>query len=167
MVGLAFGVRPGEVEFDRLRDAFLKRYAQRLLHRTRVFEQMIPVLDALDGVRRPWGIVTNKLMRYTRPIVDGLDLQRRAAVVIAGDSTPYSKPHPAPLLEAARQMSLAPADCVYVGDDLRDVQAGRAAGMAVLAAAWGYLGEGDGIDTWGADCVLATPIDLLNWLELA
>jgi phosphoglycolate phosphatase len=88
-------------------------------------------------------------------------------VVIAGDSTPHAKPHPAPLLEAARRIGVAPEACAYVGDDLRDVQAGRAAGMATLAAAWGYLGQGDPVQDWSADVVLNAPDALLQWLELA
>jgi phosphoglycolate phosphatase len=167
MVGVAFGVAPGHAEFEPLKDAFLSRYAERLLHSTRVFDTVAPVLAALDAAHLPWGIVTNKAHRFTDPIVAGLGLDRRAAVVIAGDTTPRSKPHPDPLLEAARRMVLAPAACAYVGDDLRDVQAGRAAGMATVAAAWGYLGQGDGVHDWGADAVLNLPAELLNWLALA
>jgi phosphoglycolate phosphatase len=167
MVGAAFGVAPGDVDFEALRDAFLARYAQRLLQHTRVFDQMEPVLLALESARLPWGIVTNKAGRYTDPIVTGLDLRRRAAVVVSGDTTPHSKPHPAPLLEAARQLALDPSSCAYVGDDLRDMQAGRAAGMAVLVAAWGYLGQGESVHDWGADSVLRHPGELLNWLGLA
>jgi N-acetyl-D-muramate 6-phosphate phosphatase len=86
--------------------------------------------------------------------------------VVGGDSTPHTKPHPAPLLEAARRLNLAAAACVYVGDDHRDVQAGRAAGMSTLAAAWGYLGPAAAPHDWGADGVLSCPEDLLQWLEL-
>ncbi len=167
MVGIAFGVAPGEASFDALKDAFLARYAQRLLHSTRVFDAVQPVLDALDAAGLPWGIVTNKAMRFTAPLVDGLGLAQRARVVIAGDTTPHAKPHPAPLLEAARRVGVAPGRCAYIGDDHRDMQAGRAAGMATLAAAWGYLGQGEPIEAWGADHVLATPDQLLQWLELA
>ena len=94
------------------------------------------------GVR--WGVVTNKASRFTEPIVDGLRLRARLAALVCGDTTPHSKPHPAPLLEAARQLGIDAAACVYVGDDARDVVAGRAAGMATLAAQWGYLGDGAG-----------------------
>ena len=167
MVGIAFGVAPGEASFDALKDAFLARYAQRLLHSTRVFDAVQPVLDALDAAGLPWGIVTNKAMRFTAPLVDGLGLAQRARVVIAGDTTPHAKPHPAPLLEAARRVGVSPGRCAYIGDDHRDMQAGRAAGMATLAAAWGYLGQGEPIEAWGADHVLATPDQLLQWLELA
>ncbi len=167
MVGVAFGVTPTDARFADLRDAFLARYAQRLLHSTRVFDAMQPVLDRLDAAGQRWGIVTNKAMRFTQPLVVGLGLAARAAVVIAGDTTPFAKPHPEPLLEAARRVGVAPAHCAYVGDDQRDVQAGRAAGMATLAAAWGYLGLGEPVAAWGADQVLSSPAALLQWLDLA
>jgi phosphoglycolate phosphatase len=167
MVGVAFGVAPGDPRFDGLKDAFLARYADRLLQETHVFAAMHPVLDALDAAGLPWGIVTNKAMRFTAPLVEGLGLARRAQVVIAGDTTPHAKPHPAPLLEAARRIGVPAQTCAYVGDDLRDMQAGRAAGMATLAAAWGYLGQGEPLQAWGADQVLDVPSSLLQWLELA
>ena len=166
MVGVAFGVTPDDLRFAELRDAFLARYAERLLDQTQVFAAMAPVLDALDAAGLRWGIVTNKAMRFTAPLVDGLGLSARAAVVIAGDSTPHAKPHPAPLLEAARRIGVASAACIYIGDDQRDIVAGRAAGMATLAAAWGYLGQGEAVHAWGADGVLSSPAELLQWLEL-
>ena len=167
MVGLALGVAPGQSGYDDLRTEFLERYEQALLHHTVVFEAMQPVLARLESEPKPWGIVTNKQERFTRPIVDGLGLDRRAAVVICGDTTPHAKPHPAPLIEAARRAGVATEHCVYVGDDARDVQAGRAAGMAVLAAGWGYLGDGHAVEAWGADAVLSDPAELLQWLALA
>lgn len=167
MVGLAFGVAPGDPRFEPLKDAFLARYAERLLLETRVFDAVHPVLDALDGAGLTWGIVTNKAMRFAAPVVDGLGLARRARVLIAGDSTPHAKPHPEPLLEAARRLGVEPGACAYVGDDHRDIVAGRAAGMASLAAAWGYLGQGEPVLAWGADHVLSSPAALLQWLELA
>jgi 2-phosphoglycolate phosphatase len=167
MVGAAFGVAPGDVDFEPLRDAFLERYAQGLLQRTAVFADMAPVLDALERGALAWGIVTNKAERFTLPVIDGLGLQRRAAVVICGDTLPLAKPHPDPLLEAARRLGLQPAHCVYVGDDLRDVQAGRSAGMATVVAAWGYLGQGEPIHAWGADAIVETPAELLHWLGVA
>jgi 2-phosphoglycolate phosphatase len=167
MVGVAFGVRPGEDGFEPLRDAFLARYAERMLERTRVFDAVEPVLRTLSAAGVPWGIVTNKITRYAEPVVRGLGLHARAGVLISGDTTAHAKPHPAPLLEAARRLGREAARCVYVGDDVRDMQAGRAAGMATLAAGWGYLGQGEHIDAWGADAVLKEPAQLLNWLRLA
>ncbi|MBK1612808.1 phosphoglycolate phosphatase [Rubrivivax gelatinosus] len=167
MVGVAFGLAPGDPGFEELRDAFLARYAARLLDETRIFEAIEPVLAALDAAGLRWGIVTNKAMRYAEPVVRGLALDVRVAALVAGDTTPFSKPHPEPLLEASRRLGVLPADCVYVGDDHRDIVAGRAAGMRTLAAGWGYLGSGEPIEAWGADAVLVDPIALLQWLEVA
>lgn len=167
MVHAAFGIGPNDARFIGLRDAFLDLYAQGLLEQTRVFDEMASVIDRLDAEGIRWGIVTNKATRFAEPIVTGLGLHRRSAVLIAGDTTPHAKPHPEPLLAAARQMQVDAAQCVYVGDDERDIVAGRAAGMATLAAAWGYLGQGEPIQAWGADSLLSCPGSLLQWLELA
>jgi 2-phosphoglycolate phosphatase len=166
MVGRAFGVEPDSAEFGALRDEFLQRYSQRLLSQTGLFEAVDGVLDALDAQRMPWGIVTNKVERFTTPVVEGLALHSRAAAVVSGDTTAHSKPHPEPLLEAARRMGVEPAACVYIGDDLRDVQAGRAAGMQTAVATWGYLGEGEPFSRWGADFVLDMPHEILKLAEL-
>lgn len=166
MLGAGFGVGPDDDDFAELRQAFLDLYERRLMQSSRVFGSMSTVLDRIEGAGRPWGVVTNKAMYLAEPLLMGLALHRRAAVVVAGDSTPHTKPHPAPLLHAARGLGLPADGCVYVGDDARDVQAGRAAGMATVAAAWGYLGRDAVVEQWGADYVAATPIELLNWLEL-
>lgn len=165
MVGVAFGLRPGDDGFDAKRAAFLDHYETRMLRDTQVFDAVAPMLAALEAAGLPWGIVTNKHERFATPVVAGVGL--RAAALVCGDTTPHAKPHPEPLFEGARRLGVDPAHCVYVGDDLRDVQAGRAAGMAVLAAAWGYLGDGESVEQWGADAVIDAPIGLLNWLELA
>jgi len=167
MVGVAFGVRPADERFEGLRDAFLARYAEALLQDTTVFADVQPLLAALEGASLPWGIVTNKATRFAQPVVQGLTLHTRAGTLVCGDTTPHAKPHPAPLLEAARRLGVAPQDCIYVGDDLRDVQAGQAAGMRTVAVRWGYLGVGERIEDWGADLVVESPDQLLNWLDLA
>ena len=166
MVGAAFGITPDDAAFPALRDEFLSRYESRLTRESRVFDAMLPVLDTLDAASVPWGIVTNKISRYTGPLVEALGLAGRAAVVICGDTTPHAKPHPAPLLEAARRLGVTAARCVYVGDDLRDVQAGRAAGMRTIAVAWGYLGQGEPIGAWQADDVIDRPAQLLKLLSM-
>jgi phosphoglycolate phosphatase len=167
IVGQALGVGPHDDAFPALRDEFLALYEQRLADETRVFEAIAPVLDAISTAGRRWGIVTNKAARFTQPLVRALGLDARSSALVSGDTTPHAKPHPAPLLEAARQLGLAPQACVYVGDDLRDVQAGRAAGMPTVAAAWGYLGIADAIDEWGADHVIERPAELLKLLAIA
>jgi len=174
MVGAAFGLVPGDSGYDALRDEFLARYEARMMQETRVFDDMVPVLAWLAGQGIRWGIVTNKATRFAAPLVASLGLAREAATLVCGDTVAQSKPHPAPLLEAARQLALAPGDCVYVGDDRRDVDAGRAAAMATIVAAWGYLGAGDAPATWGADHLIERPDELprliggpLNARELA
>jgi N-acetyl-D-muramate 6-phosphate phosphatase len=167
MVGQAFGVGPQDEEFAALRDEFLQRYEARMTLETRVFPDMLPVLDALDARALSWGIVTNKATRFSAPLVRSLGRLSRAATLICGDTTPHAKPHPEPLLEAARRMGVAPASCMYVGDDLRDVQAGRAAGMTTVAVGWGYLCAGEPIDSWGADHLVQTPGELLKLWQMA
>ena len=165
MIGAGFGIAPGHGEFDALRDEFLNRYEQRMTQLTRVFDDVLPVLSALEAKAMPWGIVTNKATRFALPMVQALNLHQRAAVLIAGDTTAHSKPHPEPLLEAARRIQVLPQDCAYVGDDLRDVQAGHAAGMLTVAVRWGYLGFGEPIDAWGAHHIASTPGDILTLLS--
>ena len=164
MVGVAFGVGPGNMRFEPLRDAFLAHYEAGLLERTHPFDGVEAMLASLEAAGIPWGIVTNKATRFTLPIVAGLGLARRAAVVVCGDTTPHSKPHPEPLLHAARAMGLAPECVAYVGDDLRDAQAAQAAGMPMAVATWGYLGLGEPAHTWGADVLLDAPELLQAWL---
>ena len=165
MLGPTFDVRPGDAGYEALRDEFHDHYLTRLLQETRPFDAALRVLDALDRCGLPWGIVTNKALRFAVPLVQAMGLQR-SAVLVAGDSTPHTKPHPAPLQEAARRLGHLPQTCVYLGDDARDVQAGRAAGLCTLAAAWGYLGTELAPGAWGADAVLPDADALLHWLEL-
>ena len=167
MVGVALQVAPEDDAFVALRDEFLERYEARLTRESRVFDEMLPVLAALEAHPLRWGIVTNKASRFTKPVVRGLGLAERAAVVISGDSTQHTKPHPEPLLEAARRMGIPPGSCLYVGDDQRDMQAGRAAGMCTVAVAWGYLGLGEPITAWNADAVIERPNQLLQLLAMA
>ncbi len=167
MVGAAFDVAPGEPGFADLRDEFLNRYEQRMTQESRVFTDIWASLAELDAMGCPWGIVTNKAMRFSDPLVRALQLYARASVLIAGDTTPHAKPHPAPLIEAARRIGVEPRDCAYVGDDLRDVLAGRAAGMTTVAVRWGYLGRGGPIEAWGADHIADSPADVLKHLAMA
>ena len=165
MLGVAFAVAPGDGAYEALRNEFHDHYATRMLQQAQLFTAAAAVLQALETHGLPWGIVTNKALRFAEPMVQALGLHRSAALV-AGDSTPHTKPHPAPLVEAARRLGLPAAACVYVGDDRRDMLAGRAAGMGVLAAAWGYLGTEHAPTAWDADHVLSHPAELLQWLEL-
>ncbi len=163
----AFGLRRDAPEYDSHKAEFLDLYAACMLDQARIFDGVPALLQALHQRTLRWGIVTNKAHRLAQPLAAALGLLDAAAVLVAGDTTPHIKPHPAPLLEAARRLAVDPRACVYVGDDARDMQAGRAAGMRVLAASWGYLGEGEDLGLWGADAVLPHPHAVLKALELA
>ena len=163
LVCTAFNITPEAAEFANLREEFLGYYAQHLAVESHVFPAMAQLLDTLDARHVPWGIVTNKHTRFTTPVVSALALAQRARVIVSGDTTPHAKPHPAPLLHAAAALALSPQQCLYVGDDLRDIQAGRAAGMRTIAAAWGYCSDGPP-ERWGADFLMHTPQELLQLL---
>lgn len=167
MLGVALQVTPEHPEFEALKHEYLAIYEARMTRLTRVFEDMAPVLDALDAAGMPWGIVTNKHSRFAAPVVEAAGLAQRSRVLVCGDTTPHAKPHPEPLFEAARRMGVDPARCLYVGDDLRDIEAGRAAGMGTVAVAWGYLGQGEPIEAWGADHLINLPAELLKLLGMA
>ncbi len=164
MLAVGLDVKPTQHNYEALRDEFLNEYESALDVDSCLFEGVPALLDALEDSGLPWGIVTNKAMRFTAPVLAALGLHGRASVVIAGDTTPFSKPHPEPLFEACRRLQLVPAQAVYVGDDLRDVQAARAAGMPVVAAGYGYLGEDRDVTTWQADEVIDSPQSLLDLL---
>jgi 2-phosphoglycolate phosphatase len=166
MLGTAFGVTPGDAPYEVLRDEWLALYAHRLTEKAMLFDGVVAVLDALECHGLPWGIVTNKAWRFAEPLSRALGLLPRAAVLVSGDCTPHTKPHPAPLLRAAESLGYPPRRCLYVGDDVRDIMAGRAAGMGTRAAAWGYLGHGADVNSWGAHAVLPEPAALLQMLEL-
>jgi phosphoglycolate phosphatase len=167
MVRLALDVGPQDESFAALRDEFLQHYEGRMTRDTRIFAEVEPVLQRLSARALPWAIVTNKATRFSEPLVRALGLHERSRALVCGDTTPHSKPHPAPLLEAARRIGVAPQRCAYVGDDLRDVQAGHAAGMLTVAVSWGYLGMGEPIHAWGAHHVIDAPHQLLTLLGLA
>jgi N-acetyl-D-muramate 6-phosphate phosphatase len=164
LLKVGFGVSPEDEDYRDLRERFLALYEENLYVDTQVFDGIPELLGAIESRALRWGIVTNKALRYTDPLLRKLGFGGRAACVVSGDSTPHIKPHPAPLLRAAELLSLDPARCLYVGDDIRDIQAARAAGMFFAAAGWGYLGEGGDPGTWGADAVLAEPNQILDLL---
>ena len=132
-----------------------------------MFDGLEPVLQSLEAGGIAWGVVSNKIERFVRPILLQLGLADRSACAVGGDTAGHAKPHPAPLLHATRMIGVDPAACVYVGDDLRDVQAGKAAGMITVAAAYGYCGTDDPPSRWGADLIVHHPAELGAWLDLA
>ena len=155
-----------EAEFERLRRRFLELYARHLAEHTRPFPGLLPVLDELERRDIPWGVVTNKPGWLTEPLLGQLGLAQRAACVVSGDTVAQRKPHPLPLLHAARLIGVAPQHCVYVGDAERDIQAGRAAGMATLVATYGYIGADEDPTRWQASGMIGEPMQLLAWMGL-
>ncbi len=167
MVNIAVGDMLDNQNKDRMRHDFLNTYAANIARSTRLFPQMDEVLDVLDARGLRWGIVTNKLAAFTRPLVKALELDSRAACVVSGDTTPHAKPHPAPLIHACHEANAAPAECVYFGDAKKDVLAGRRAGMRTLVALYGYIDDSTDPHAWGASAALESPNDLLGWLDRA
>jgi 2-phosphoglycolate phosphatase len=158
-------VTPDHAEYAALRELFLANYEACLAETTTLFDGVAETLDAIEARGLRWGIVTNKFERFTVPVVEALGLAGRAAVVVGGDTTAHAKPHPAPLLHAAKAMGVAPSACVYVGDDLRDIEAGAAAGMATIVAGYGYMGVGGDPRRWPATGWIDRPRDLVDWLQ--
>jgi phosphoglycolate phosphatase len=158
------GITPDHPDYASLRDTFLANYEACLAQTTALFDGVAAMLDGIEARALAWGIVTNKHTRFTTAVVAALKLTHRAAVVVSGDTTPHPKPHPAPLLHAAGALGVAPSSCVYVGDDLRDVEAGHAAGMATIVAGYGYMGTGGDPRRWPATGWIDRPLDLLDWL---
>ncbi len=167
MLGTAFGITPEHAEFGALREEFFDRYEQRMTRLTRPFDGVDQLLRELGRHGIAWGVVTNKSRRFTMPLTATMPMFGAAGAIVCGDTTPHIKPHPAPVLEAMRQMCVAPAHCMYVGDDERDMLAGRAAGVATVAARYGYLGPGADVTRWAADAIIDLPAQLLNLLDPA
>ncbi len=164
MLGAGFGLTPDASAYAPLAARFLELYAEALCVETRLFEGMAALLDGLDEQRIPWGVVTNKAERLARPIIDALGLAGRCACVVGGDTATRPKPFPDPLLHACRHTGVEPARCLYIGDDIRDIHAGKAAGMGTVAAAYGYLGSAEPIDAWQADLIIQHPLEILAFL---
>ena len=158
----AFGINPDHPDFITLRDEFYGNYEKALLVESKLFDGIDHLLNQMDEARLPWGIITNKSERFTHPLADLMGLRQRAVSTVSGDTTPYSKPHPEPILHAARSSNVDPTKSIYVGDDIRDVLAGKAAGMKTVAAAYGYCGCKEPPEAWGADYVVNHPSELLQ-----
>ena len=167
MLGVAFGITPDAPEFPALREEFFVAYERRMLLNTQVFDGVASLIDAIRARGLAWGVVTNKSARFTDPLTRAIALFGSAGAIVSGDTTPYSKPHPEPLHEAARRLEVPADACIYVGDDERDIIAGRAAGMTTIAATYGYMGAQADVTLWNADAAIATPLELLKFLDPA
>lgn len=163
LIGVAFGIQPGDADFEPMRTEFLANYEAQIAEQTVLFEDVVALLAKIESNDQHWGIVTNKPLRYTDALLPLIGLAH-AACSISGDTTPHAKPHPEPLFEAARRLQLAPEQCWYVGDDLRDIQAGKAAGMPTIAAGWGYCGMSEPAN-WDADFIAGSPREIIELLS--
>lgn len=167
MLKIAFDMAPEHPDYPAMREEFFVNYENAMTVRTYAFEGVPELLSALEQNKLAWGIVTNKMARFTDPLVAAMPLLANAQVVISGDTTPHAKPHPEPLFEAARRLGVSPEVCVYVGDDERDIVAGREAGMTTVAATYGYMGEKVDHSHWGADLEIDAPLALKRLLKIA
>jgi len=167
MLKVAFDLTPEHADFLTMREEFFVNYEASMTERTYVFDGVEDLIEHLQLRQMPWGVVTNKMARFTDPLTAAMPLFASASAIVSGDTTPHSKPHPEPLFEAARRLALPPEQCLYVGDDERDIVAGLAAGMMTVAATYGYLGEKSNVSAWGADLSVDSPNKLLQLLAQA
>lgn len=157
-----FGIDPQGTDYSRLSQRFLELYAADLCVDTRLFDGIAELLADLRERGIPWGIVTNKRTRYTDPLVSALGLRSQTTCVVSGDTTAAAKPSPLPILHACGILGKPPGRSLYVGDDRRDIEAGRAAGTLAIAASWGYLDDPSAIGSWAADRIVAHPTEILD-----
>lgn len=164
LIELGFGKSLSEYQVAPLRETFLQIYAKALCNKTTLFPGVAELLNFLDAQNIPWGIVTNKPGNLTEPLIQKLGLAKRSKCIISGDTLARRKPHPDPLLHAADILDVEKTKCVYVGDDPRDVEAGKAANMQTAVAAYGYIQESEDHKLWGADVVIQNALELKGWL---
>lgn len=156
-----------ETTHKSLLTTMLDFYQQNIAEHTVYFDGMPQLLERIESRGLKWGVVTNKLTRFTDPLMRALDLTERAACIVSGDTTGKSKPDPEPMLEGCRQAGVAPHECVYIGDASHDIVAGKSAGMKTLAALYGYLKPEDAPETWGADALIEHPSQIDTWIKSA
>lgn len=160
MVLSAFDVDPLSDEFEALRLEFLDRYQRHCAVESHLYDGMSELLADIEQANLIWGVVTNKPLRFAEPIMHQLGLASRSAVLVCPDHVSKSKPDPEPMLLACSQLDLDPSTVLFVGDDLRDIESGRAAGSRTAAVRYGYIHPDDNPDTWGADVVVDHPLEL-------
>ena len=165
LIQVGFGLFPTDVGYAALVPRFLEHYRHNLCNETTLFPGIEELLESLEERGIKWGVVTNKPQRFTLPLVEKLGLRQRAACIVSGDTSPRPKPHPAPLLLACATAQVAPEQAIYVGDDQRDIVAGKAAGMRTVTAAYGYLGVAEPFETWQADVIIHKPSEILSLLR--
>ena len=166
MIWVAFELTAHSEDFDDLKNEFFSNYQEGLTQRTELFQGAEELINTLVRAGMKWGVVTNKSARFTTPLTQALKVFSSAGTIVSGDTTPHAKPHPAPLLFAAQQLGISVHNCLFVGDDERDIVAGKAAGMRTVTAAYGYLGHAVDHRLWAADATINAPLDLLALLNL-
>ena len=166
LLKVGFGIEPDAPDYDQLRDIFLDYYTHNICVFTKLFDDTAALIDELERRNIKWGIVTNKPHRFTLPLMQIMGYAERAACLISGDTCANAKPHPDPLLKACQIIGVTPAQCLYLGDDLRDMQAANAASMRSIIAGYGYISEDAQLDSWGAHKIINKPTELLNLLTL-
>ena len=167
MVAAAFDAPPESAEFEALRLEFLERYLQHCAVLTRPYDGIPELLADIEKANLRWGVVTNKPVRFAEPIMQQLGLASRSALLICPDHVKHTKPDPEPMLLACQQLGLQPEEILFVGDDLRDIESGRAAGTRTAAVSWGYIHPEDNPAHWGADVVVDHPLELRAVLDRA
>ncbi len=166
LIKLGFGIEPDDSRFETLRQELLRFYTEDICLHTNLFPGMEDLITNLDENGIPWGIVTNKPEWLTNPLMEQLNMTKRAICIVSGDTTPNSKPHPEPILHACRLAGgHDPADCIFVGDAKKDIEAGNSAGTTTLVAMFGYLDPDDRPDEWEADGYIEHPSQILDWLN--
>ena len=164
LLALGFGISTDDGRYSSLQKRFIQLYQDNIARETALFDGMEDVLSTLEKADIAWGIVTNKPAFLTEPLLEQLNLSHRAGCIVSADTTPFSKPHPAPMLYACDIIQHKPEDCLYIGDAKRDIDAGKNANMQTVAALYGYLSEQDDPNSWLADAVIKHPRDILQWL---
>lgn len=165
LVKLGFDIDDNYPDLENLKQQFLAEYEQHICEQSILFDGMQQALEFCQSNNIVWGIVTNKPYYLAEPLIKQLELSENCSILLGGDSLPEKKPHPMPLLHCCMELSLAASECLYVGDDERDVLAGKAAGMDTAAAAWGYISEQENIEDWNADYLVNSPQGLLNLIK--
>lgn len=166
LLRLGFGIEPDAPDYDALRDIFLDYYERNICVHTRLFPGMAELITELERRGIQWGIVTNKPHRYTVPLMQALGYAERAACLISGDTCTQAKPHPDPLLKACDLLGASPQQCLYLGDDLRDIQAANAAAMPGIIARYGYMSDDAILENWQARGSINNPMELIAHLSL-
>lgn len=164
LLGLGFGISKEDPAYPALQQRFLTLYADNLSRESALFLGMQQVIDTLTAQHIRWGVVTNKPAFLTDPLMQQLQLTEKAGCIVSGDTTPFSKPNPAPLFLACELLDAEPVDCLYIGDAQRDIEAAKNASMQSIVALYGYITEQDDPHSWQADCTINHPLEILEWI---